>query len=274
MSWLPQLVQKLLHKIFKSREESNGEAVKPFLEHLEDLRWTIVKMAIVLIAGMIVSFIYVDQISAIILAPLQSLVPDAKLLGIGVVEAFMVSLRLAFYAGVVLGFPFLLYFAAEFVLPALTRQEKRLIFPALGVGFVLFGIGVWLAYQFVLPLTLKWFYDYAVKMQIDPNWQARDYYGFVTHLSIACGLLAELPVAVLALAFLGIVTSKFLRDTRSYAYTLILILVAIISPTPDPMTFIIMSIPVLAIYEICIWLVWALERRRRTEELASQEYGD
>lgn len=275
MSWLPQLVQKLLHKIFKSREDSNGgEAVKPFLEHLEDLRWTIVKMAIVLIAGMIVSFLYVDQISAIILSPLQALVPDAKLLGLGVVEAFMVSLRLAFYSGVVLGFPFLLYFAAEFILPALTRQEKRMLFPALAVGFVLFGIGVWLAYQFILPLTLKWFYDYAVKMQIDPNWQARDYYGFVTHLSIACGLLAELPVAVLALAFLGIVTGKFLRETRSYAYTLILILVALISPTPDPMTFIIMSLPVLAIYEICIWLVWALERRRRAEDLASQEYGD
>lgn len=274
MSWLPQLVQKLLQKIFKSRDESNGEAVKPFLEHLEDLRWTLVKMGLVLIVGMIVAFVYVNEVSALILAPYQAIVPNAKLLGIGVVEPFMISLKLAFYSGVVLGFPFLLYFAAEFILPALTRQEKRLLFPALAVGFVLFGLGVWLAYKFILPLTLKWFYDYAVHMQIDPNWQARDYYGFVTHLSIACGLLAELPIAVLALAFLGMVTSELLRNTRSYAFTLILVLVALISPTPDPMTFIIMALPVLSIYEICIWLVWALERRRRTDELANQEYGD
>lgn len=274
MSWLPQLVQKLLQKIFKSRDESNGEAVKPFLEHLEDLRWTVFKMGAVLLIGMIIAFVYVNEVSALILAPYQAIVPNAKLLGIGVVEPFMISLKLAFYSGVVLGFPFLLYFAAEFILPALTRQEKRLLFPALAVGFVLFGLGVWLAYKFILPLTLKWFRDYAIHMQIDPNWQARDYYGFVTHLSIACGLLAELPVAVLALAFLGIVSSQLLRNTRSYAFTLILILVALISPTPDPMTFMIMALPVLSIYEICIWLVWALERRRRTEELANQEYGD
>jgi sec-independent protein translocase protein TatC len=272
MSWLPELLQKLLKKIFKSREESNGDAVKPFLEHLEDLRWTIMKMALVLIGGMIVGFIYVDVVSALILAPYHALVPGGRLIGLTVVEGFMVSLKLAFYSGIVLSFPFLLYFAAEFILPALTRQEKKMLFPALAAGFVLFAIGVWLAYTYILPLTLKWFYDYAMKMQIDPSWQARDYYGFVAHLSIACGLLAELPVAVLALAFMGMVTSTLLRNTRAYAYTLILILVAVISPTPDPMTFFIMSLPVLTIYEICIWLVWGMERRRAS--VIAQGYGD
>ena len=72
----------------------------------------------------------------------------------------------------------------------------------------------------------------------------------------------------------GIVSGDLLRNTRAYAYTLILILVAIISPTPDPMTFIVMSLPVLAIYEICIWLVWFMERRRRAEAIASQDYSD
>jgi sec-independent protein translocase protein TatC len=186
---------------------------------------------------------------------------------LGVTEGFMISLTLAFYSGIVLSFPLLLFFAAEFVLPALTRQEKKLLVPGLGVGFVLFGTGVWLAYHFILPLTLKWFHNYSVKiMDFETTWQARDYYSFVTHLTIACGLLAEMPIAVLGLAFMGLVTAKLLRSTRAYAYTLILILVAVISPTPDPMTFMIMAGPVLAIYELCIWLVWFMERKRSTAE--------
>jgi sec-independent protein translocase protein TatC len=263
MSWL----SKLLQKIIKTREESDGDVVKPFLEHLEDLRWTLFKMAAVLAIGMIFGFVYVDQISAIILKPLHAIQGNTQLQSLQVTEAFMVSLTLAFYAGIVLAFPLLLFFAAEFVLPALTRQEKRLILPAIGVGFVLFGIGVYLAYHFILPLTLKWFHDYALKMHITPNWQARDYYGFVTHLTIACGLLAEMPIAVIGLAFMGLVTAKLLRNTRAYAYTLILILVAVISPTPDPMTFIVMSLPVIAIYEICIWIVWLMERKRPDDEV-------
>lgn len=267
MSWLPQLLQKLLQKTFKTREQAGGDVVKPFLEHLEDLRFTIFKMAATLLIGMVVGFIYVKEISAIIRAPLLPVQGNTNLLTLNVTEAFMISLTVAFYSGLVLGFPILLYFAAEFILPALTQQEKKLLFPSLGAGFILFGTGVLLAYKFILPLTLKWFYDYAVRMGMPPTWQARDYFSFVTHLTIACGLLAELPIAVLALAFMGLVSAEFLRNTRAYAYTLILILVAIISPTPDPMTFLIMSVPVLAIYELCIWLVWFMERRRQTQEL-------
>ncbi len=272
MSWLPSFLQKLLQKIFKNREEANADAVKPFLEHLEDLRWTLIKMGLVLVLGMVISFAFVDSITTIIKAPYEAVVPNAKLLVIEVIEPFMISLKLAFYSGLVFTFPFLLYFAAEFVLPALTRQEKKVLFPSLAVGFVLFGLGAWMAYAKVLPLTLKFFYDYAVKMGADPNWQAGKYFGFVTQLTIACGLLAELPVAVLALAALGIVTGEFLRKTRTYAYLLILVLVAIVNPAPDPVTFILVTLPVWGIYELCIWIVWLVERRRPAE--VADSYGD
>jgi sec-independent protein translocase protein TatC len=262
MQWL----SKILQKLFATREKSDGDVVKPFLEHLEDLRFTLFKMAAVLAIGMITAFINIDWLTRIVMAPAKQF--GFKIISLGVTEGFMISLTLAFYAGIVLSFPLLLFFAAEFVLPALTRQEKRLLLPSIAVGFVLFGTGVWLAYEFVLPLTLKWFHNYSVeRMNFETEWQARDYFSFVTHLTIACGLLAEMPIAVLGLAFMGIVSADLLRNTRAYAYTLILILVAVISPTPDPMTFIIMSLPVLAIYETCIWIVWALERRRKKAEV-------
>lgn len=259
MSWV--------HKFFKFREQSDEEVVKPFLEHLEDLRWTLIKMALSLVGGMIVAFIWVKDVTALLRAPLEALQGKEPLITLNVTDAFMISLQIAFYAGILISFPLLIFFLAEFVLPALTRREKKLLLPAIGGGFVLFGVGVLLAYLYILPMTLAWFRNYALGMGLDPRWQARDYFSFVTHLMVACGLLCELPVGMLALSILGILRFQFLQATRPYAYTLILILVALISPTPDPVTFLVMSIPVLAIYEGCIWLVWLIERRR-SQELA------
>jgi sec-independent protein translocase protein TatC len=245
-----------LRKLFQFREQTQGDVVKPFLEHLEDLRWTVVKMGISLVVGMILAAFYVQDISAVVRAPMEAWVTDA----------FMISLQLVFYSGLVLSFPALIYFLAEFVLPALTTQEKRILVPAIGAGFILFGLGAVVSFKLILPMTLKWFRDYTVGMGMDPRWQARDYFGFVTHLTIACGLLCELPVGVLGLAALRLVSHSFLSKTRPYAVTAILVLVAIISPTPDPLTFLALAAPVVAIYEVCIWLVWFIDRRRAREE--------
>ncbi|MEK0444683.1 MAG: Sec-independent protein secretion pathway component TatC [Verrucomicrobiota bacterium] len=255
-----------LRKFFQFREKSQGDVVKPFLDHLEDLRWTAVKMGVSLVLGMVLAFFYVQDISAIVRRPLEELVGKDPLIVLGVTDAFMISLQLAFYSGLVLSFPLLVYFLAEFVLPALTTKERRILMPSISVGFVLFAAGAVASYYLVLPMTLKWFRDYAQSMGLDPRWQARDYFGFVTHLTIACGLLCELPVGVLGLAALRLVTFPLLSKTRPYAIVAILMLVAVISPTPDPFTFLALAAPVVAIYEGCIWLVWLMDRRRAREE--------
>jgi sec-independent protein translocase protein TatC len=255
-----------LRKLFQFREQTQGDVVKPFLEHLEDLRWTVVKMGVSLVVGMIASAFFVQDISAIVRHPMEVLVGKDPLVTLGVTDAFMISLQLVFYSGLVISFPALIYFLAEFVLPALTTQEKRILVPAIAAGFVLFGVGAVVSFELILPMTLKWFRDYTVGMGMDPRWQARDYFGFVTHLTIACGLLCELPVGVLGLAALRLVSHAFLSKTRPYAVTAIMVLVAVISPTPDPLTFLALAAPVVAIYEVCIWLVWLIDRRRAREE--------
>ncbi len=258
-----------LRKFFAFREQADGDVVKPFLEHLEDLRWTVVKMALAIIVGMIVSFYFSKQLIRIIEAPLAAI--DPKLVGnlvvLGAVEGFMITLRLAFYCGIVLSFPLLLFFAAEFVLPALSRKEKKLLIPIIGGGFILFGLGVLASYYFILPQTLKFFFAYNVEAGFKNEWRAGEYFSFVTHLTLACGLLCELPVAVLGLSAVGMVSYKLLSTTRPYAVTLIMILVAVVSPTPDPFTFLTLSLPVVAIYEVCIWLVWLMEKRKRNRDL-------
>ena len=92
------------------------------------------------------------------------------------------------------------------------------------------------------------------------------YFSFVVNLLLACGLLCEGPVVILVLAKLGLVSYQLLARTRSYAVVVILIIVALIAPTPDPFTFITLSAPALAVYELCIWLVWLMERRRKKAE--------
>lgn len=254
----------LLKGFFKFRESEDRDETKPFLDHLEDLRWMLVKMAITLGAAMMISFGFRQRLVHIIQHPLQTVDPNlvSSLRSLGVTDSLTISIQLAFYAGIVLSFPFLLYFLGEFVLPALTRQEKKYVWPAIAVGFVLFLIGVLFSYWVVLPETLAFFFHDAQSLNWTPTWTVREYFAFVTQITLAFGLAFELPVAVLLLVHLGLLSFDFLSRTRRYAVVLILCLAIVIAPSPDVLTFLSLGAPMVALYEVCIWLAWLMERRR------------
>lgn len=269
MNW----IDKLLKKVFRLREDADGEVVKPFLDHMEDLRWTLIKMIGTLMSGMILSFCFRKWLFNVMTEPLRVISPNPVdvLIFTKPAESIMLSLTLAFYAGIVLTFPILLFFLLEFVLPALTRGEKKYVLPGILVGFVLFLAGVASCYYFVLPQTLKWLYADSVSLGIRPTWIASDYFSFVTRLCLGFGLLAELPPVMTVLAALGVVTHEWLVKTRVYAIVIILALAAFVAPTPDPMTFLMLGIPIIALYEICICAAWLIERRRRKREREERE---
>jgi sec-independent protein translocase protein TatC len=248
-------------KLFKLREQADSEAIKPFLDHMEDLRWTLVKMISTLFVGMAGAFMFRKQLFTVMLEPLRpfSENPASVLQMTGVADSIMVSLTLAFYAGIVVTFPFLLFFLLEFVLPALTRQEKKYVVPGIMIGFVFFIVGVAAAYRF----TLEWLHSDAVSLGVKAQWMVRDYFSFVTRMCIGFGLLGELPPVMTVLALLGFVSFAWLSRTRPYAIVLILILAAFIAPSPDPTTLFMIGGPVLVLYELCIWLVWLIEWNRR-----------
>ena len=161
-----------------------------------------------------------------------------------------------------LSFPLLLYFLAEFVLPALTAVEKRFLLPAILASFGLFLLGVLVCYFWLLPKTILFFFHDTQSLGWAPTWTVQQYYSFVTRFIMGFGLAFELPVVVLALVRFGLVTYKFMARTRPYAIVLIFILGSIITPTPDILTLMAMGMPMCLLYESCIWIAWAMERRQ------------
>ena len=178
------------------------------------------------------------------------------------IDGFIITFEISFYAGLVVTFPILLYFVAQFVIPALTFNERKIIIPAIGSAFALFIVGVLFCYFFILPKTLGFFISYAHEMNWQTMWHVREYFGFVTQITLAFGICFELPIVVLALVYFRVLTCGFLRRTRPFAIVIILLLAAVIAPTPDPVTFLSLGLPMCLLYEGCIWLGWLLERAR------------
>jgi len=252
-----------LRDVFKFRELPESETSKPFLEHLEDLRWMVLKMAVTLIVAMLACFAFRTQLVRIMQAPLHEVDPQVgSLKALGITDSLVISFHLAFYAGVVISFPILLYFLIEFVLPALTELEKRFLLPAIMGSFGLFLIGVLLGYLWLLPKTILFFFRDTQSLGWSPTWTVQQYYSFVTKFVLGFGLAFELPVVVLALVYFGLITYRFMARTRPYAVVLIFILAAIIAPTPDLLTLLAMATPMAVLYESCIWIAWMMERRK------------
>lgn len=248
-------------KRFFDFRESRDES-KPILEHIEDLRFMIMKIAAALGTAMIVCFVFRGEMSALVQAPLVAMDPvrAANIQSLGVADSFTISLELALYGGLVLSFPLVLLFLAEFLLPALTTEEKRMLYPAAAVGFGLFLGGAAFAYFKVLPQALDFFFKDAQAMHWQPSWTVREYYSFATQFVISFGLAFELPVAVLVLVKLGIVDYELLRRTRTFAVVIIFFLAAVITPTSDIVTLLFMGAPMYLLYEICIAISWFMRK--------------
>jgi len=248
-------------KRFFDFREMRDEA-KPFLSHMEDLRTMLIKAAIALVVAMALCFVFRSELATIVQRPLIAVDPARaeNLQSLGVADSFTISLDLAFYGGVILALPFLLLFLAEFVLPALTSREKRMLYPASVVGFGLFLGGVAFSYFVVLPQTLEFFFADAQAMHWKPTWTVREYYSFTTQFVISFGFAFELPLAVLLLVKLGIADYALLRRTRAFALVIIFIFAAIITPTSDVLTLVLMGAPMYILYEICIAISWFMGR--------------
>lgn len=225
----------------------------------------LIKVVVTLMVAMGACFAFRGQLAQIVQHPLEIVAPDraANLSSLGVADSFTISLELAFYGGIVIAFPFLLYFFAEFVLPALTPSEKKLLFPVALAGFGFFLGGVAFSYLVVLPQTLEFFFKDAQAMHWQPTWTVREYYSFTTQFVIAFGLAFELPLAVLILVKIGIVDVATLTRTRAFALVIIFVFAAIITPTSDILTLLFMGAPMYILYEISIAVAWFLERQER-----------
>ena len=181
-------------------------------------------------------------------------------------EAFMLSLEVALLCGLLLTSPALLFFALQFVLPALRRSEKRFILPCIGWGTLLFAGGAAFAYWAVLPRVLAFFYDYSQGMGIENDWRIGYYLSFAGKLILVFGLTFELPVILVPLIKLGILTHARMRCARAYALVGSLAAALLLAPAPDPATMLIMAAPLYLLFELCLLFALLHERGAAQEK--------
>lgn len=243
--------------------------VKPFLEHLEDLRVTLIRAAIAISVGMVVAFPLVPRILGILKSPLSAVDPahDTMLQSMEVSGAFVAAMRMAFWSGLMLSAPALVIIFGLFIIPALKPTEKKLVWQACVAGTFLFVFGVAFGYVYTLPFALSAMYMLHGWMGVTALWTVSSYVSFCTQLLIAFGLAFELPMLLLILGRMGIVSGEWLRIHRRHAVVVALTIGCILTP-PDVVSQIIMTIPLVIMYEGCIWIVMAWDRKKAEERRA------
>jgi len=230
--------------------EKSGEDGKKFIENLPELEPKMKKQVLALLDDEKQPDAVVDSRGKLVL--MQALNPT---------EGFMLSIKLALYAGVIISFPLLLYFILQFILPGLKEKEKKTLWPSMIIGFGLFLTGVLFSYFFVLPRVLDFFYNYSQDMGVSNEWRIGYYISFSTQFTLIFGLSFELPVVVMAMVKLGILNYEIMKNTRSHAILAIVIIAAVITPTPDAFTLLLLSGPMIVLYEICIWLAYFHQKK-------------
>lgn len=237
---------------------------KPFLEHLEELRWTILGGFIALALGMAIAAPLAPRMLKLLRAPLTAVTdnPDQFLQSLEITGGFSIALQIVFWCGLLLSAPFILIVIGRFVFPGLKWRERKAISIALIFAMILFVLGVALGYLIVLPVALRVMLGLHQWMGIQAWWTVTSYVAFAVQLLIAFGLAFELPMVLMVLGYLGIVSSTMLRKKRPYAIVVLLILAMVLTPGPDIFSQIILAVPLMLLYELCILAIRLFERKR------------
>ncbi len=251
-----------------------------FLDHLEELRMTIVKSLFAIFIGMGIVGIFFVKIFDFLRWPLvRALGPDlAKQTLISPLEpmgAITMIMSVSIYGGAVLALPLVGYFVIQFVAPGLTLREKGMLRPALWSALVLFFGGVLSCFFIMMPAGLWFSYHMSQVLGFNTLWSASSYYSLVVWATLATGLVFEFPLVMVILQVLGIIETDTLRRSRRYAVIVIAIVGGLLAPSPDPGSMITMMIPMLILYEGAILVGASLRKRRLAAQAraAAQDAG-
>ena len=223
-------------------------------EHLIELRKRLVRSFIVLGIGFFFCYYYKEWIFDIITRPLtQALPKNSYLIYTGLTEAFFVYMKLSFFASLIITSPFIIYQIWKFISPGLLQQEKKYVVPFVLSSTVLFISGVLFGYFIALPPAFEFFVSFNNKY-LQAMIAFSDYLSLFVTFLLGFGLSFEMPVFIFFLAKLGIVNAKMLSKQRRYAILIIFIVAAILTPSPDALSQILMAIPLMFLYEVSIFV--------------------
>ncbi len=242
----------------------NRSSEMPFLEHLEELRWRLFKIALALAIGVGAAFmlIFSKQIDvvAILSEPIRPFI-RGKLIVTHPGDLFDIAMDAAITLGLIGASPVIVWQIWGFLSPALYQHEKKVVIPALVGAAMLFLMGMALAFEYVIPVTLAFFSSFQSDVvEIMPT--VKDYMGFVISMCLAFGAVFELPVVITVLSAMGLVQPQLLAKFRRHAVVGCLLAAAIITPGSDPTSLLLLTIPLYALYEVSITLSRLVTRRR------------
>ena len=249
----------------------------PFLDHLEELRWRIIYSLGALAVGVGLGF-YVSLKADLVLWLQKPVIPYLRgqtLVYTHPGDTFSVLMQMAFVVGIAVALPVVGYQVWAFLSPALYKHERRIVIPVLGVAVLLFAGGVALAYFLVLPMTLKFLFGLEAN-SLTPMITVSEYFGFVTSLCLAFGLIFEVPIVLVGLSAFGIVSPQQLGKVRKFAILISWIGAAVVTPGDLFTTTLALAIPLYLLYELSVAVAWVIFRRkarRRAAELAAEHSG-
>lgn len=232
------------------------------VEHLAELRNRLVKAAIAVAAGGLVCFVFYPQIFDVLVAPYCETTggDECELIQIDPLEGFSVRMKIAGYGGLALAMPVVLWQIWRFVTPGLYPKEKRYAVPFVASAVLLFALGAGLAY-WTLPKALDFLADIGGD-ELQQFYSPGKYLSLITYMMLAFGIGFEFPILLIFLQMAGVVSSRRLRSWRRYALVGIVVLVAVITPSGDPYSLAVLSVPMYLFYEFSILVGWLMQRRR------------
>jgi sec-independent protein translocase protein TatC len=233
------------------------------LGHIAELRSRLVKCAIAVVITSIVAFIFSDQIFHILTLPANK--AGFSLIYIDMTEMFSLYMTVCLTAGIALAMPYLVYQILMFVFPALNRTEKKYVLLMIPWIALMFIGGVLFSYFIMLPPAVQFLLTFGSNIAV-PQIRIGSYITVITRVMLAAGVIFELPVISTFLARLGLITSSWLASKRKFAIVLAFILGAVITPTADPVNQVFLAVPLIALYEMSIWLAKLVQPRKSATE--------
>jgi len=246
-------------------EEGGDGSAMTFWDHLDELRSVIIRILVITALAAAVAFCLKDELFAVVLAPRTSDFITYRLMGVepfsihlmntGLTEQFMIHLKTAMYAGLLMASPYIIYMLFRFVSPALYDNERHYATLLVASGYLMFMSGTLLNYFLIFPLTVKFLGTYQVSEDVANMLTLQSYMDTLIMMSLVMGIVFELPVVSWILGKMGLLTAPLMRTWRKHAIVAILIVSAVITPTTDAFTLLIVALPIWLLYEVSILIV-------------------